>query len=136
MLVIFASAWLSLVSLFPSLVSLSNANWQHAGSSTGEETHTRHKGQRQASAQKDRVPAKGSRKGTATGIDKRRLPTAKRRRAGSQPVTQGEKTSEVDTDVGLKVLGGGQPLVDDFNDDDFEARKVEQYNCRAGRVEE
>lgn len=47
---------------------------------------------------------------------------AKRRKASGRALGHGKDGSE--TDAALKVFGGGQSLVDDFNDEDFEARKV------------
>ncbi|CAM9862204.1 unnamed protein product [Scytosiphon promiscuus] len=50
---------------------------------------------------------------------------AKRRRAAQAASSQGDETRAVDADTLLKVLGGGQPLVDDYDDADFEARKAQ-----------
>lgn len=47
-----------------------------------------------------------------------------RGRAGTQRSSRGGGGTAVETDSTLKVLGGGQLLVDDFNDADFETRKV------------
>ncbi len=47
-----------------------------------------------------------------------------RRGAGTPGSSRGDEGSAVETDSALKVLGGGQPLVDDFDDADFETRKV------------
>lgn len=47
---------------------------------------------------------------------------AKRRKASGRALVHARESSE--TDAALKVLGGGQSLVDDFDDEDFEARKV------------
>lgn len=49
---------------------------------------------------------------------------AKRRRTTSQASSPGGGANAVEAGVSLKVLGGGQPLVDDFDDEDYEARKV------------
>lgn len=49
---------------------------------------------------------------------------AKRRNTLSQASSPEGGANAVETDATLKVLGGGQPLVDDFDDADFEARKV------------
>lgn len=46
----------------------------------------------------------------------------KRRKASCRALVHGSESSE--TDAALKVLGGGQSLVDDFDDEDFETRKV------------
>lgn len=55
---------------------------------------------------------------------------AKRRKATSRTSSQGGGTDAVEADVSLKVLGGGQPLVDDFDVDNFEARKVgHEFDC-------
>ncbi|CAM9254896.1 unnamed protein product [Ectocarpus sp. 8 AP-2014] len=48
---------------------------------------------------------------------------AKRRRASGRALVHGSESSE--TDTVLKVLGGGQSLVDDFDDEDFETRKAQ-----------
>lgn len=61
-----------------------------------------------------------------------RATSAKRRRAGGREVTREgtrvDKAASVnDTDGSLKVLAGSQLLVDDFDDEDFEARKASQY---------
>lgn len=61
-----------------------------------------------------------------------RATSAKRRRAGGREGTrEGTRvdtaTSVNDTDGSLKVLAGSQLLVDDFDDEDFEARKASQY---------
>lgn len=49
---------------------------------------------------------------------------AKRRKMAQRAFSQGDEREALDTDTILKVLGGGQPLVDDYDDADFEARKV------------
>lgn len=51
---------------------------------------------------------------------------AKRVKPLSQASSPEGRTNAVETDAPLKVLGGGQPLVDDFDDADFEERKVRQ----------
>ncbi|CAM9824223.1 unnamed protein product [Ectocarpus sp. 12 AP-2014] len=48
---------------------------------------------------------------------------AKRRKASGRALVHGSESSE--TDAALKVLGGGQSLVDDFDDEDFETRKAQ-----------
>lgn len=51
---------------------------------------------------------------------------AKRTKALNQAFSTEEGANTVETDATLKVLSCGQPLVDDFDDADFEARKVGQ----------
>lgn len=58
---------------------------------------------------------------------------AAKKRKGGKPKTKRSKSGRalvsgeedvIDTSTVLRKLAGGQPLVDDFNEEDFEKRKV------------
>lgn len=51
---------------------------------------------------------------------------AKRRQALDQASWPEGGANTIKSEATLRVLGGSQPLVDDFEDADFEARKVRQ----------
>lgn len=60
--------------------------------------------------------------GTAARNRKKGKPKTKRLKSGGAHVS-GE-ADVIDTSSVLRKLAGGQPLVDDFNEADFEERKV------------
>lgn len=55
-------------------------------------------------------------------------PSVKRRRVRSRGTTRLDEANVDDVDGSLKVMAGAQLLVDDFEDEDFEARKASQYS--------
>lgn len=59
---------------------------------------------------------------SATG--KGKATSGTRRRARTQGSSSAGEGNAIEADTTLKMLGGGQPLVDDFDDVDFETRKV------------
>lgn len=67
-----------------------------------------------------------SRKRGAAGSSKEKTAGGRRQISGSRSLTPPDSASATDTSIVGKVFGGGQPLVDDFDDENFEARKVSQ----------
>lgn len=86
-----------------------------ASGGTSESQRARHKSRRRLAVEADDHSRTEFRHGTGIG-------SAKRKTAGGKR-TAGE-VSVTDADAVLKVIAGGQPEVDDCDDEDFEARKV------------
>lgn len=101
------------------------------GSSTSDGPQSHDEGRKRSSGGASRRSAKeaGSANSTSSGTGKgkgKRAEGATRVAALRQSSSPDGRINAVETDASLKVLGGGQPLVDDFDDADFEARKVRQ----------
>lgn len=101
------------------------------GSSTSDGQQAQDEGRQQSSVRANRRLAKEAVNGINASSAKskgkgKKAEGAKRRKALSQASSPGGGANAVETDATLRVLGGGQPLVDDFDDADFEARKVRQ----------
>lgn len=103
------------------------------GSSTGDGQQAHEEGRDQCSTGASLRLAKEAVNGTnissAEGKSKgkgKKAEGATRRKPLSQASSPQRGANAIETDATLKVLGGGQPLVDDFDDADFEARKVRQ----------
>lgn len=93
------------------------------GSSTSDSQQTQDDCQKQVPSSTRRQSASESIYGSCFGNGKGRR-AAKRRKITSRASSEGGGADAVEASVSLKVTGGGQPLVDDFDDEDFEARKV------------
>eukprot|EP00903_Cladosiphon_okamuranus_P019263 g17709.t1 len=95
----------------------------------GEQAHDEGRGRSlvDASRRSATEAAKGVHTSSAKSKDKGKKPEgAKRQKALSQASSpEGEKNA-------VKVLGGGQPLVDDFEDADFETRKARILGASLG----
>lgn len=101
------------------------------GSSTSDGQPAHDEGRGRSSVGASRRAVKEAANGTNTPSAKskgkgKKADGAKRRKALSQASSPEGGSNAVETDATLKVLGGSQPLVDDFDDADFEARKVRQ----------
>lgn len=93
--------------------------------STNDGQRTKHGYQKQLPVDRSRRSVTESNNGAYFGNGEgARALGAKRRKTASRASSQVEGADSVEAGGPLKVLGGGQPLVDDCDDEDFEARKV------------
>lgn len=96
------------------------------GKSTSDDDGTRNECQEKRVIGVNRRSASEPGDRASSAKDNGKTTSGNRRRARTQGSWRGDEGSAVETDSALKVLGGGQPLVDDCDDADFETRKVGQ----------
>lgn len=109
-----------------SFVKLPNAvPHELGGCSISDPKHTQHKSLGQSSILARRSLSKEPRDGASTSNSKeKKTAGAKRQRVAQRASSHEDESPAVESDTPLKVLGGSKPLVDDYDDEIFEARKV------------